>query len=1098
MTSAHAASRTSRAAASYLLPLHEPELSEELVRLNRRGMGSGVLIAVLTLAAVALLEIGGATPQVSGAQGPGLPQVLTAGDAETTVLQPQAIREAYGRLPLIFEANQGQTDPQVRFLARGGGYGLFLTSSEVVLALQAKKGGAGVVRMTLAGANDKSAVAGVDPLPGRSHYLLGSNPAKWRRNIPQFARVRYREVYPGVDLVYYGNQGRLEYDFEVSAGSDPQPIAIHFTGSDNPRLTAAGDLAIATADSEVLLHAPQVYQVLDGEKKLVTARFAMRGGNTVGFELGSYDRRRALVIDPVLTYSTFLGGTGAETSPKVAVDPASNAYVAVTTTSATFPVPASTTPYQPTLKAGAASNVLITKIGPAGAAVLVMTYIGGTGMDVLAGVGVDANQNVLVAGTTSSGDFPTQGGFQTTPGSGPSHVFVSELNSALANLLYSTYLSGNGADTATGLAVDIRNRAFITGTTTSTNFPTSTGAYQTTRLATNQFFVSKVDPALTGASSLVFSTYFGGATPSTGAAVGGGIAVDASSNAYITGGTSFQHTGVAGDFPILNASQNCLNAPTNPSPCTATNPTSTDAFVAKFNPSATGNDQLKYSTYVGGGGDDIGNAIGLDSTGNAYVTGSTNSTDVPIASGITPFQKCLDDPTNPTTCATGATALDAFVAKINNPTSAAVTQTYFSYIGGTGADVGLAIAVDPVQGALVTGSTDSADFHTMNPLSGLGTLPAGTHGFVTRVDTTSSKHYSTYLGGSGSDRGTGIAIDVRGASYVTGETTSADFPHVAALQPTPGGSTDAFLSKLGPTVSLAMTAASTPAGGVGVGNQATFTYTITNNGDPTPNIVFADTLSDATATFVSATTSPGSCGTPTGTPATVTCSIGTLNAGATATVTVGLSPTEAGSLLNSATVGVLGGTTTPSSASASIVVSDFAVSVAPDTQTTPAGTPVTYTVTASPVSPSTTFPNSISISCATGLPTGGACDVTDNPISNLSTGAQTRSITVNTTARTTSTSSLRHNGGFYALWLPISGLAFLGFGLGVRKSSARRAILGLILGAFLGSILLQAGCGSDSSTTTTTTGTPAGTYTVTVSAKSGTVTHSQPINLVVQ
>jgi hypothetical protein len=1059
--------------------------SEELVRLICPRLEAIALQSRVPLALLALVLAGATVLSFAAkAWSPRSSVEKPASFFPTSAASPNAVQQrAFANLPLVFETNQGQSDSQVKFLSRGSGYGLFLTANEAVLTLQHSAGQVSVVGMALDRANSTSQILGTDPLPGKSNYLIGNDPAKWHRSVPQFAQVRYDNVYPGIDLIYYGNQGRVEYDFKVSPGADPKQIALKFRGSEKVELTRAGDLILATPAGEVRLEAPRVYQKDGEEQQSVAGRFILRDNNRVGFELGAYDRSRTLIIDPVLTYSTYLGGSGNEGCtavagavksgcPGIAVDSAGNAYVAGTTTSADFPP--SGTPYQATLNG--AADIFIAKIDSTGSALIFSTYLGGSLTDTSAGVAADSGFNVIVAGTTNSADFPTNGtnaAFQATALSSGNHVFVSKLDSTGSNLIYSTYLSGStGADNTSGLALDVRGRASLTGTTTSTDFPTTTGAFQTTSKATNQFFMSKVDPSLTGSGSLVYSTYIGGSAPTSGVTVGGGIAVDTSSTSpsvLLTGGTSFT------DMPVLNASQ-------------GTNAGGIDAFVAKFIPTnASGTEQI-YLTYLGGSGDDIGNGIAVDAGGSAYVTGSTTSSNLPAA-GTGPFQPAY-----------GGGASDAFLVKLNNPTSgSSVALTYSTYLGGSGTDVGLGVAVDSLQGARVTGYTDSSNFPTKSSVQ--ASLGGGTDAFAARIDTTATTataagHYSTYLGGSGNDRGTGIAVDPQGASYIAGETASSNFPTHNPFQSGLSGSSDAFVSKLGSTVTLGIVATATPSP-TGVGNSVSFKYTITNNGDLTTGITFSDVLASG-ATFVSGSTSPGSCGTPTGSPSTLTCSIGTLNAGATATVTVVLTPTVAGSLGNSGTVTVLGSTFT-ATASASATVADFTISVAPPSVTVPAGTPATYQVTATPTS---AFPNSVSLSCTSGLPTLTTCAFTNNPIPNLNSGAQSRALNVNTTARPLPTAGLvprRLSGApLYAAWLPVCGIALLGLRVR-RKRSGRRVLLpGILLAGFFALILFQAACGGSSTTTTPTGGTPAGTYTVTVTGTSGTAVRTTTLELVVQ
>ncbi len=294
--------------------------------LNRHGLTAKVdrsytLIAacLLLIAGVFALSFGaGALRPVAGSA----PQTLFATDAS-------AIRASYSKLPMIFEENHGQADPNVNFLARGSGYGLFLSNRDVVLSLQPRSGNNAVVRMSLAGANRHATATGIDELAGKSNYLIGNNPAKWHRNIPLFSRVRYAGVYPGVDLVYYGKQGKLEYDFEVAPSAEPSQVALRFQGAEALALSAEGDLVLSTGSGDLRFQAPHIYQQIGADQKQVAGHFVLRDNSTVGFEVSDYDRSRALVIDPVLVYSTYLGGTGAETSPVVAVDSSSNIYLAV-------------------------------------------------------------------------------------------------------------------------------------------------------------------------------------------------------------------------------------------------------------------------------------------------------------------------------------------------------------------------------------------------------------------------------------------------------------------------------------------------------------------------------------------------------------------------------------------------------------------------------------------------------------------------------------------------------------------------------------------------------------------------------------------------
>ncbi len=740
---------------------------------GRRVAAMGMVIA----AAVLVLGLGA---RLSLKAGKGAAQLARTSPKPAAVL---------AQMPLSFEPNHGQTDPQVKFLARGAGYGLFLTSDEAVLKLQHSSRAAQaveVVRMKLAGANPTARLEGGDPLPGKSNYLIGNDPSKWHSHIPHYERVGYQQVYPGIDLVYYGNRGRLEYDFQVAPGASPSAIQLTFAGQEKLNLDANGDLILRTTTGDLRFNAPVAYQEANGERRSVNSRFVLAADNRVGFTVGDYDRNRALIIDPVLTYSSYLGGNGDESCavitgtpvpgcPAIAVDSALNYYVAGSTTSTNFPTVTTSTsapPFQTGLAAGAHANVFVAKFD-INNTLQEATYIGGDGTDVTAGLAVDAASNVYVAGTTTSTNFPTHNGFNPGPTTGGTHVFLTVLAPDFTTPSYSTYIAGTGTDTASGLAIDGKGNAFISGITSSTDFPTTPTALQPASLSAtdSQFFMTKVNTLATASNSLLYSTYFGGGNPASGAIVkGGGIAVDSSGNAYITGGTNFLHVGnTLTDFPILNASQDCLGtpavvpAPTTPPTCSPS-VTLPDAFVAKINPNAVGSAGLLYSTYLGGAGTDIGYAIALDSGLNVYVTGSSDSPAQYIPSGSTPLQS-----------APGG-GLDAFVAKLNNPAATAlVTPTYFTFLGGASTDVGMAISADTSGNARVTGWT-AGGFPVHNP----GPFPvgpgSGTHAFVARIDTTGSStatalDFSSPFGGSGVDHGTGIAVDPNFTTYVAGDTS---------------------------------------------------------------------------------------------------------------------------------------------------------------------------------------------------------------------------------------------------------------------------------------------------------------------------------------
>jgi uncharacterized repeat protein (TIGR01451 family) len=1068
----------------------------------------------------------------------------------------------FSGLPLMFEPNQGQanldaSDSKVRFLARGAGYAMTFGPEGAAISLRSHASAAKSsstrsaepLRMKLAGANPNAAVTGAEPLPSKSNYFLGNNPAKWQSNVPQFARVRYEEIYPGINLVFYGNQGHLEYDFQVAPGADPAQAELEFDGAKHLEL-AQGSLLVKSEAGDVRLDAPKIYQEIAGQRQPVEGSFVLRADNRVGFAIGAYDHSRELVIDPVLTFSTYFGGSGDEHTPGIAVDGSGNVYLAGTTTSTNLPVTAGVV--QSTLKG--TENVFIAKITPAqtngGSTTLdYVTYLGGSGADSSVGLGVDGAGNVFVAGTTTSTDFPTiaNTAYQTAPetgSAGTSHVFVSELQLDATKLLYSSYLSGNGTDIASGMTIDAHGYIYVTGTTTSTDtstnsqiqFPSSglpqAQPFQNASRGPIQFFVTKVNTASAKSGSISYSTYFGGTNfvGTTPIAVGGGITVDTNGNLYFTGSTNYTYTGCAGcqttDFPILNAYQPCLDQPTvvttNPEACSNTTTFSTpDAFVAKLNPNGSaGTGQLLWSTYVGGSQTDAGTGIALDTgAANVYLTGTTNSPDVTTLTTFGAYQTCLDTPVNPaagTACSTAVTANDAFVARLSNPATSTiatnVSLTYFSYLGGTGNEAGLAIAVDTASGALITGWTQSTDFPVFpNPNSIQSTLNGTQDAFLARLNTvavvgqTTTGSYANFFGGSGTDQGTAITIDANSNTYIAGDTNSTDLQLSSPLPPgTNNGGYDAFGLRFSTATNLAITGVLTLGTNqtyVSAGNIATFTYTLTNQGpDLATNITVVDDLSSTgiPVTFVSASTTSGTCSTSGTTTTTVACTISSLQAFSTATITIVLTPTATSSggaaTFNGGAVQVIGAnniifaqTTVPAN------MADFSLDVNPKNVTLQAaGDTAVFSVT---LTPNPVYSVSISLSCSAGVPTQAACNFTTSPVTLQSSSPGTSTLNLTTTARPIAVPAAqsRMSGRFYAALLVVPGLALLGAGVGGR----RRRLLGMLFVlALFPLLLLQPAC-SGSSTQPVVSGTPAGTYTITLTATSGSDTKNKSFTLTV-
>jgi hypothetical protein len=583
--------------------------------------------------------------------------------------------------------------------------------------------------MKLAGANARAGVTGADALPGKSNYFIGSDPSQWRTNVPTYGAVKYAAVYPGIDLVYHGNQRLLEYDFLVAPGADPRAIGIRFQGARKLTVNGDGALVIGFGGSEVIEPAPVVYQEVGGRRQTVAGRYVLRGKGRVGFGVATYDRRRPLVIDPTLVYSTLLGCCWLNDFAAIAVDGSGNAYVTGEISPSNFP----TTPGAFQTTPGGVQDAFVSKLDPAGSALVYSTYLGGDGGTLGTGIAVDASGNAYVTGYTDSPYFPTTpGAFQTTFSGDPSntvHAFVSKLNAVGSALVYSTYLGGSEDDFGYGIAIDPSGCAYVTGDTRSPNFPTTRGAFQTTYGGNSDVFVTKLNAA---GSVLVYSTYLGGGDGDYAQ----GIALDASGNAYVVGWTG-------SDFP------------TTPGAFLTTSPGG--AFVTKLNSAGSA---LVYSTYLVGtnsalGSGTYGDGIAVDASGSAYVTGDTS-------------------PNFPTTPGAFQTAYGSiFVTKLNATGSDLI---YSTFLGGSGNGFGNGIAVDASGSAYVTGAIDSSGF-PITPGAVQATYGGGEYdAYLSKLDAAGSVLvYSTYLGGSGWDLGRGIAVDASGNVYVTGVTESSNF-----------------------------------------------------------------------------------------------------------------------------------------------------------------------------------------------------------------------------------------------------------------------------------------------------------------------------------
>jgi uncharacterized protein (TIGR03437 family) len=689
----------------------------------------------------------------AGIQAPAAPAPTTRGD--TVAAARARVEHRYGNLPLRFERNRGQVDGEIRYLARSRGYQVGLLPGEILLMNNSPAGkrADSSLRIRFAGANASPRIDGREELLGKSHYFAGPDPRQWRTGIEQYAKVSYRDVYPGIDLVFHGRERQLEFDFVVAPRARTETIELAFQGIERLELNDAGDLTLHHGRAPLRMHKPVVYQLVNGSRKEIAARYVLKEGNRAGFEVAAYDLSVPLIIDPVVSYAGYLGASGADAGTSIAVDSEGNTYLAGLTASPDFPTAGA-------LQADFISptDVFVTKLDPTGSNVIYSTYIGGSGFDAALGIAVDAEGSAYVTGATGSNDFPTANAVQSAGGGDApplgADAFLFKLNPAGSALVYSTYLGGTRPDAAMGIAVDAAGNAHVAGITTSTDFPTADAFQPANRGAaplTISAFVAKLNAA---GSSLVYSTYLGGAGPDLAAA----IALDGAGNAYVSG------TAGSADFPTLN-------------PFQAANAGASDAFATKLNASGA----LVYSTYLGGQSDDQGTGIAVSAEGIAYVTGTTGSADFPLLGAAQPALGAADE-----------IGFDAFVTKLAANGSSLV---YSTYLGGGGTDVARAVAVAADGRAYVAGETDSEDFPTA---SAIQPIPSGlTEGFVARLNASGAAfEYSTTVGGAGHDSAAGIALH-SGGVYLAGTSLSSDLPVTyGAFQGVFQGLADASILKI--------------------------------------------------------------------------------------------------------------------------------------------------------------------------------------------------------------------------------------------------------------------------------------------------------------
>ncbi len=671
-------------------------------------------------------------------------------------------------LPLFFERNAGQAPGDVFYLTRGSGYGVLFKENSAELVYSNQVGEKKVSRKNIHRKTSHLKLHWENARPSvpvgeflnetRFHYFSGNQPDKWYTDIETYRTVRYPGIYPGIDLIFYGNRQQPEYDFIVAPGANLQNILLSFQGANSLSIGSDGRLNIHTPNGILYQDAPIIYQKIDGKIIVREGGYTLDDNHRVGFHIAHYDPDYPLVIDPVLllrTYSTYFGGSGVEVGFDIAIDSSGNAYIAGRTTSTDFPTQG---PFQGSLSGGSGSDAFVAKLSPDGSSLVYGTYLGGIGFDEALSIAVNSSGQAHVTGRTTSTDFPTQNPLQgSLSGGAGEDVFVTKLAANGASLVFSTYLGGGNTDQGHGIAVDSSGNVYVTGQTNSTNFPTNL-AFQGALSggSGNDVFLSKI----TSTGSLTFSTYLGG----TGEDLGRGVALDSNQNVFLTGSTS------STNFPTQSPFQSNIGDGTG---------MANDAFFTKFNSNGA---SLAFSSYFGGTGEDIGNDIAVDNADRLILTGRTASSNFPTA---IPFQSALG----------GGSGTDAFVSRFLVDGSGLQFSTY---LGGNAFDEGAAVTVDSAFSVLVSGRTDSTDFPVRNALQGDLNGGSGSDGFATRFNSFGNlQSWSTYIGGTGSEQATGIAVDSALDAYIVGFTGSTDFQTETPFQGTlGGGGLDAFLAKL--------------------------------------------------------------------------------------------------------------------------------------------------------------------------------------------------------------------------------------------------------------------------------------------------------------
>ncbi len=700
-----------------------------------------------------------------------------------------------------FEANGGPVEAAESFIARGQDSEFLITATGAQFALRQASGQIETATMQFVAANSTANVVGATPLSGKINHLLRRHAADWRTNMPTFSQVRIENIYPDVNVVYYGNGRQLEYDFDLAAGVDPRTIALRFDGARQLSINQQGQLVVALNGGSITQHQPVAYQNSGPDRRIIPCNYQLLDDHTATFALGGYDHSQPLVIDPVLSFSSYFGGNSTEIAHAIAVDTNGCIYVAGETLS-TLWTNGVTGKYQTNFRGGSITgDAFVAKFDSTGKTNLYFTYLGGSSDDVIYGLAVDNSGNAHITGATRSSDFPTNNalyGYKT--GSLPGYyglAFVAELNTNGSQLVYSTYLSGYLADAGYAIAVDAQQNTYVAGYTVSTGFPVTSNALQKNLVCTNSIYFNRnafIAEISAYGTNLIYSSYLGGQNYDQAS----GIAVDVANYVYVSGFTA------STNFPTTNALAGFkhLNGATNASP-------SYDAFVCKFYPGFT---NRVYATFLGGTNNDAATGITVDTNGNAYVVGWTISTNFPGARQNDGFTNCTgfvnNQITNNVINWLGITT-NTFLTEINASGSNILHTAVF---GGFTMDIANGVALDTAGNIYVAGNATSTNF-PVTPAALVGSLRSTNSGgsdvFITAFKSDwSALLYSTYLGGSLNDAGNAIAVDATGNAFIAGQTFSLNYPWFNAVQPginngsLNNGTSDAFLTKIMPAAPI--------------------------------------------------------------------------------------------------------------------------------------------------------------------------------------------------------------------------------------------------------------------------------------------------------